>query len=720
MFLGPEKQQWQFFPVDNFIFLLFHRQYAIMYHRQISRVLIILAFIFVACGEKPVPQSLFPDKTQVTFNASAGEQAVQVTANCSWSAAVTEGGNWLSVTPAHGQGNAVLTLSVQANTGADRTATLKIYSAEKEARITVTQTEQEVQYRSISELRALYKGTDVKVTEKVVVRALVISNYMHTDNGGLNNYTSMKAIVVSDEEAGIQLFCAENNTEFKQGDKVEIELTGQTLSVFNNGPLQVTDLPLANIKKIGTETLKAKEISAAQLVTGKYESMYVAIPRVQVRDEDLNKTFGDGSAHISIGMVAETKETFVIFSSKYSSFRDVVVPSGSGVLKGIACVYDKTYQISFAKVSDWEGLTEERFYTSPTFSLVTTEKEISGEAGQFTVSVAGNVDWTVSSTDPDNFAVSPSSGSKSNPVTVTYTQNPSVTGSRQADIVFSTTNASIEQKTLILHITQSPFEALVSDPVPSWMELPDLSDMREEDTFAYISHMTSLHGKRVRNYSFWYDTQNRLAYWVAYPLYDDVMKFGNRTDAWQYDPKVPKRYQPVLFYSFGDSDLDRGHQLPSADRLFSQEVNESTFYFTNITAQDANLNQNIWSNLEMNVRTWALACDTLYVVTGAMIQTKEDPQIKYVKDNNGNQVALPKLYYKVLLRYKASEAENGGYSGVGFWYENRAYTASYPVAADARSIKEMEALTGLDFFHNLPPAVKETVKAAYKPEDWEM
>ena len=81
------------------------------------------------------------------------------------------------------------------------------------------------------------------------------------------------------------------------------------------------------------------------------------------------------------------------------------------------------------------------------------------------------------------------------------------------------------------------------------MELPDLSDMQEEDTFAYISHMTSLNGKRVRNYSFWYDTQNRLAYWVAYPLYDDIIKFGNRTDAWQYDPKVPKRYQPVLFYS---------------------------------------------------------------------------------------------------------------------------------------------------------------------------
>ena len=58
----------------------------------------------------------------------------------------------------------------------------------------------------MSQVRALYKGSDITITDKVVLRATVISNYMHTDNGGLNNYTSMKAIVVSDAEAGIQLF----------------------------------------------------------------------------------------------------------------------------------------------------------------------------------------------------------------------------------------------------------------------------------------------------------------------------------------------------------------------------------------------------------------------------------------------------------------------------------------------------------------------------------
>ncbi|MDD5733276.1 MAG: DNA/RNA non-specific endonuclease, partial [Bacteroidales bacterium] len=586
---------------------------------------------------------------------------------------------------------------------------------EKEVRISVVQKEQEILYRTVYQLRALYKGVDVKVTEKIVVKATVISNYLKSDNGGLNNYTSLKAMVVSDGSAGIQLYCAEDNTTFRQGDKVEIQLKDQTLSVYSNGPLQVNGIPLANITKTGTETLVAKEISAADLLTGNYESMYVAIPSVQVADEDLNKTFVVGSAHTSIVMVAKTKETFDVFSSRYSSFKDVTVPPGSGVIKGIAGVYNRRYQISFATATDWEGLTGERFYTAPTFSLPTTEKEVPGEAGQFTVSLAANVTWSVTSSDQDNFTVSPGSGSGSAPVTVTYTQNPSLSGTRSANIVFSTTDTGVSQNTLTLHITQSPFEALVSDPVRAWMELPAV---REQESFVYISHMTSVRGKSVRNYAFWYDTQNRLSHWVAYPLYREIIGSGSRTDLWDYNPKVPKRYQPVLFSSFGGSGYDRGHQLPSADRLYSDEVNASTFYFTNLTAQNGSLNQNLWGNLEVYVRGWAQACDTLYVVTGAMIQTAENKNIDYVEDNNGNKVAVPKLYYKVLLKYKAGQTENGGYSSIGFWYENRTHTASYPTAADAKSVKDMETLTGFDFFHNLPDDIERAIEVFCKPGDW--
>jgi hypothetical protein len=157
----------------------------LMQLRKINRVLMVLAFFLAACSEKPVPQSLFLDKTQITFDASPGEQMIQVTANCSWSVAITEGSDWLSVMPKQGQGNGTLTLSAQANTGPNRTASIKIYSAEREARIAVTQKEQEILYWNVSQVRALYKGTDVTITDKIVVRATVISNYMHTDNGGV-------------------------------------------------------------------------------------------------------------------------------------------------------------------------------------------------------------------------------------------------------------------------------------------------------------------------------------------------------------------------------------------------------------------------------------------------------------------------------------------------------------------------------------------------------
>ncbi len=685
---------------------------------SITASIAVALFLVVACGGQEDPPKtviLSVDKPQLTFESEAVQQTIAITCNDSWTISVAEGSDWLAVSPKQGNGNGSITLVAAANTGADRTATVTVYAADKQVGIAVAQKEQKATVWSLSQVRALYKGVDVKITDKVVVQATVISNYLHTDNGGLNNATSMKAVVVSDATAGIQLYCAENNTAFLQGDKVEILLQGQTLSVYSNGPLQVNGIPTEHIHKIGTETLTAKEITAAQLLSGAYESMYVAIPSVQVIDEDLNNTFVMNSEHTSIGMMAQTGETFDIFSSKYSSFKNVNVPRGCGVLKGIAGVFKDRYQISLAYVTDVEGLDGERFYTEPTFALHTAQKELSGEAGAFSVSLATNVDWSVTSSDPVNFAVSPARGSGTDAVTVTYTQNPSSATPRNADLVFTTTDEAIAGKTLIMHITQSPYEALVSDVVCSWLELPAITPA---EGFAYVSHMTTVRGVGVRNYSFWYDSANRLSAWVAYPLYTNIMGGGGRSDEWAYNPKVPKRYQPSLFYSFGGATYDRGHQLPSADRLSSLATNAATFYFTNITAQNASLNQNLWSNLEINVRNWAQACDTLYVVTGALIQTPEDKTVEYISDNNGDQVAVPKMYYKALLKYKTGNTENSGYSAIAFRYKNQDYSQETIALSDALSIDQMEAYTGIDFFHNLPDEIEIAVEGAIVPGDW--
>lgn len=688
------------------------------------------ALAVISCGgtepKEPEPEAyLSVDKTTVSFTGQAGEQSLSVSSNSSWTAKVYSGSDWLSVSSgASGTGNGTVTLKASANESDQaRTAGMMVSAAGHVINVAVSQDPKAKTIVTLKQVRALYTGSDVKIADEIYVQATVISNYIYEAEGGLNNATSLKTMVISDGEAGLQLYCDQNNatddsfTSFKQGDLVEIGLQNQTLSVYSNGVLQVNGMSRSAITKIGTSEIKAVDITAAQLLSGAFESMYVAIPEVQVVDADLNKTFVVGGAHTSVGVIAKTKETFEIFTSRYASFGTHVVPSGNGTLKGIAGKYGDTYQISLAYVSDVDAMTGERFYADPTFGLSTLTQEVDGQAGSFSVSVATNVDWEAVSSQPQEFAVSPAQGEGDAQVTITYTQNPSNEQARTATITFTTTNEAITEKALVLTITQQPYEALVSDAVSPWMELPKV---QEKDGYVFITHQGTVQGKSVRNYAFWYDTANLYAQWVAYPLYKTIIGSGSRTDNWDYNPKIPKRYQPELYRSYTGA-YDRGHQLPSADRLYSAALNNSTFYFTNLAAQVNDLNGGVWMYLESAVRTWAKACDTLYVVTGALAQTADNQTITYTTDNLGKKVAIPHVFFKALLRYeKAQEGTNGGYRAIGFCFENRGYSYENPKASDAMSIDKLEELTGFDFFHNLPDDLETTLESTCLPVQWDL
>lgn len=704
--------------------------------RKTKILSLLTSFILILCScgsDESVQEKIELSQSELECTAVAGTLSLTVTSNTSWSVSVQNAPDWIAVSPASGSGDAVITINVKENAGSARTAQVQVVSKATFAKCVVTQAaaskdeggdddnQDDTKVTPISDVRAKYKGSDVKITEDITIQGVVISDYRKNTAGGLNNYTSAKAIVLSDTSAGIMLYCAADNTSFARGDKVEVSLKNQLLSVYDNGVLQVNGIPLANIKKVGTETPVAKEITAAELVTGKYEGMYVAVKDVQVTDEDNGKTFATAENHTSIGFEAKTGEIFYIFSSKYSTFLNEVVPSGSGVLKGIAGVNKNKYQISISAKSDYAALTGTRFSTGPKFSINGVSEistTVSGDAGSYKLTLAAKeVEWTASSNN-QNFVLSKTSGSNATEeITISYTNNPSTTDKRTAVITFKTTSTAVANQTLTLTINQSPFETLVSDAVNKWLELPQ---MAEKEDFAYIYHTTSLNNETVRNYSYWLDGKNRVANWVAYPLYRGIdANNTTRSDAWAFDPKVPKRNQPVLAKGWGVSGYDRGHQLPSADRLHSVEANKTTFYYTNMTAQNSSLNQGIWGKLETSVRNWADDCDTLYVVTGAVTVTKDNTTIEYIKDNSGNNVAIPKAYFKVLLRYKkANEATNGGYSAIGFWFENRAYSAASVTATDAKSVKKIEELTGLNFFHNLDDVIEAAVEEKFTASEW--
>lgn len=563
---------------------------------------------------------------------------------------------------------------------------------------------------SLHTVRDMYQGSATTITENISVEGTVISNY-HSD--GLDNYTSLKTIIVSDGTTGLMLYCSGDNSLYKFGDKVRISLKNQKLDVYDEGPLQINGLPLDNIELLGTEDMPAIEITAAELVSGQYESVYVAVKDVQINDADLCKCFVVDGEHTHIAFDGKNGESFDLFSGKHSSFGAETVPIGSGVLKGIAGTYKGRAQISLAKMSDIDGLNGDRFTAGAAMTLYQSGYTHLGDAGSVEIQLLSSVDWTASC-DTEGFNLSKTEGSGSAYITVSFGANSSTEASRVATITFKAIDAIVAD--VVFTLTQLPYKALKSDAVVEYIELP-MIDMTS-DSLVYISHDLTHNGDPLHNYSLLFDARSKVSRWVAYKLYDELLdQVTSRTDEWAYDPKLPIRDQANIekrAYTKGV----RGHQLPSGDRLFSVDANEQTFYASNIIPQNADMNSEIWASLESKIRVVANDCDTLYVVTGPLLTTEEGQQIEYTTDVDGKRVAYPRAFFKVLLQYQKESSAFGGYSAIGFVIENNTNTDTKISSKYAKSVDEIEALSGFDFFHNLSNEWESDVERTFDAYNW--
>lgn len=269
-------------------------------------------------------------------------------------------------------------------------------------------------------------------------------------------------------------------------------------------------------------------------------------------------------------------------------------------------------------------------------------------------------------------------------------------------------------------------------PVPadySYTELPEppADELLAENggDWQKITHFSTFGGAYTRNYSMLYDRVEKVSYWVAYPMHR-VWISGNgvRGNYFMYDPYVDNSLQmPVTGTTgYGEDRYQRGHQIASADRLSSQAANDQTFYVTNITPQNGDLNggtdawrNKAWAALEAWVRNRALEPrreDTLYVVTGCWLGENH----KHLS-RRGNG-AIPDAYYKVLLRTASGGnkfPEDDDCELVGFWYENETPAGDGLYRDHTMSVAEIERRTGFDFF---PSISNEAQNENDSPSKW--
>lgn len=333
---------------------------------------------------------------------------------------------------------------------------------------------------------------------------------------------------------------------------------------------------------------------------------------------------------------------------------------------------------------------------------VTLNQESAGkEAGEVSVVVRASGAWSL---DLDfggdeawaELSHSVGTGYKSN-IKLSYDAN-KTGASRSVYVIVSTDNDAAEVRFTQTADGAGPDGGKADATSCGWLELPET---KSGDGLLWAWHSMTTGSKRVRNYSFYWSSTEHLALWVAYPLNKGLIGGGDRTNKWDiFDPLIPRSEQANTWNGGFGRGYDRGHQLPSADRLYL-DGNVQTFYPTNMTPQRSQFNQNIWAKLEGTVRSWAnslnSATDTLYVVTGCVVNGSTS---SLQAGSSGPYVTVPTAYYKALLRYSRSS----GYSGCAIWLDHETDRSTVD-KRDMMSIAALEERLGIDLFVNLPAKV---------------
>ncbi|QNI04705.1 DNA/RNA non-specific endonuclease [Halomonas sp. SH5A2] len=196
--------------------------------------------------------------------------------------------------------------------------------------------------------------------------------------------------------------------------------------------------------------------------------------------------------------------------------------------------------------------------------------------------------------------------------------------------------------------------------------------------------------------------------WVSYQVaaVDDT-RIGSRPD---FRPDW-RTLWPVGTDSYSGSGYDRGHLAPNyaIAAVHGRSAQLDTFYMSNMTPQRPNLNRQLWQRLEEAVMDhFAPRFDRLQIITGPVFPDN-------FMDNAFNRVGLvevPEAFYKIIV------APNDEAPLALAFIMPQNVRGNEPLDDYLVSIDDIEARTGLDFFHELNDNVESVLESDIRTDGW--
>lgn len=198
-----------------------------------------------------------------------------------------------------------------------------------------------------------------------------------------------------------------------------------------------------------------------------------------------------------------------------------------------------------------------------------------------------------------------------------------------------------------------------------------------------------------KGFSLSYNEEAEQAEWVFYKLCPSNFTTEiERTNDFREDPFVEKGSATLEDYY--KSGYDRGHLAPAGSMKTNEETMSNSFFMSNISPQIPAFNRGVWKRLEEKIRFWVERMDSIFVVTG--------PVLDLPLDTIGhNLVLVPRAFFKTLLAFRMNKV-----TGIAFCLPNAASDQS--LYTFATSIDSIESITGIDFYPNLDPNLQDSIE----------
>lgn len=208
---------------------------------------------------------------------------------------------------------------------------------------------------------------------------------------------------------------------------------------------------------------------------------------------------------------------------------------------------------------------------------------------------------------------------------------------------------------------------------------------------------------RHKHYFLSYSEEHEQAEWAAYYLKGKLQyQHHYERPYFRQDPLVDTK--SAHWKNYKDSGYDKGHLVPAADMLFSEEAYKDTFLTSNVAPQNKEFNAGVWNRLEQKIRYWADKYQSLFIITGGILQHN-------LITIGEEEISVPDYFFKIVVR-----VQNDGLVMIPFLIPNAKSDA--PLYTFATTIDAIEKITKIDFNEKLTKKIEEKIQKEMSYKEW--